>query len=141
MASTPPHHAWAWFGRQRLLWRAVRRGLANQAGPLGERYRLVEDRDDVLAALKADYPQDAGVRALVHATIDREVFLGQAQRGLDGLGIRNAPRGLRWWLAAITDTDVPEAPTPSEDARRRQLVLDVVEAEAHLDDVRTGWGD
>lgn len=142
MVATPPHHAWAWFGRQRLLWRSTRRELADLPDPLGARYSLVEDRGDVLERLKADYPDDADVREVVHRRIDQAIFLGHAHRGLEQLGIRNAPRGLRWWWAAVTDTDVPAPdPAPSDRARRRQLAIDLQDAQMQLEEVHTGWGD
>ncbi len=148
MAPTPPRHAWDWFARQRLLWRHVRRDLAAAADPVGTRYRLVDARDDVVARLRQDYPTDDVVAATVHRRVDVDIFLGNADRGLDALGIRNAPRGLRWWWSAVTGqpdaTDTPAARTD------RQLALDVDRTDAvaahepgqpGLDEVRYGWGD
>lgn len=139
--STPPHHAWTWLARQRLVWRRVCRELAAADPPLGPRYTVVDDRDDVLARLKSDYPADELVRASVHRHVDDVVFLGHAHRGLDGLGIRNAPRGMRWWLAAVTGSEVPEPPSPSPAQRRRQMQLDILAAQHQRDDLLTGWGD
>lgn len=152
MAATPPRHAWAWFARQHLLWRHVRRDLAKAADPVGSRYLLVEDRDDVLERLRRDYPVDDEVAATLHRRLDADIFLGRADRGLEALGIRNAPRGLRWWWSAITGR-----PTSSIDLAvrrdRRQLQLDVGaasgdglatgggDAQLALDEVRYGWGD
>lgn len=146
MPATPPRHAWDWFARQHLLWRHVRADLARSPEPLGPRYRLVEDREDVVARLRRDYPVDHVVAATLHRRLDQDIFLGQADRGLDALGIRNAPRGLRWWWSAITGR-----PTPTIDlathADRDQLRLDLgsgpddVDPRQDLDDVRYGWGD
>ncbi len=146
MPATPPRPAWDWFARQHLLWRHVRGDLAAAPDPVGARYRLVEDRDDVLGNLRVDYPVDDVVAAAVHRRVDADIFLGGADRGLEALGIRNAPRGLRWWWSAITGR-----PTPTIDlavaSDRDQLRLDLDTAttagdrQRGLDDVRYGWGD
>jgi len=72
------------------------------------------------------------------------VFLGHAHRGLEGLGIRNAPRGMRWWWATITGADMP-APVATRPGvtRRRQLALDLsrLDTQQAIDDVHSGWGD
>lgn len=143
MPATPPRHAWEWFARQRLLWRHVRGDLAATPDPVGARYRMVQDRDDVLAHLRVDYPTDDVVAATVHRRVDADVFLGRADRGLEALGIRNAPRGLRWWWSAVTgrpsgSIELPERP------ERDQLRLDLdqpVDPQTALDEVRYGWGD
>lgn len=148
-APTPPRHAWEWFARQRLLWRGVRRELALQDAPVGPRYQLVDTRSDVVKRLRRDYPVDDVVRTVVHQRIDAEIFLGHAHRGLEGLGIRNAPRGLRWWWATITDTEQPETPTAGSSSAAaatttaRQLALDLsrLDPQQAIDDVQFGWGD
>lgn len=145
-SDSPPRHAWDWFARQRLLWRGVRRDLADEDPPVGPRYRLVDTRADVVACLRRDYPDDEVVRAAVKRRIDAEIFLGHAHRGLEGLGIRNAPRGLRWWWAAVTGSEVPGSSPPADlSPATRQLALDVAEAaddpRQSLDDVHLGWGD
>ncbi len=142
--ASPPRHAWDWFARQRLLWRGVQKDLATQDAPVGPRYRLVDARTDVVDHLRRDYPVDEVVRDIVHARINSEVFLGHAHRGLEGLGIRNAPRGLRWWWATITGAAMPTASVPAADAaQRRQLALDLsrLDTQQAIDDVHTGWGD
>lgn len=146
MPATPPRHAWDWFARQHLLWRHVREDLAAAPEPLASRYRLVEDRDDVVERLRRDYPADEVVAAALHRRLDQDIFLGHADRGLEALGVRNAPRGLRWWWSAITGR-----PTPTIDLADRsdtdQLRLDLRtaspadDARRDLDDVRYGWGD
>ncbi len=143
MAASPPRYAWDWFARQRRLWQAVRRDLAARPAPLDDRYGLVESRDDVVARLRDDYPRDAVVVEVVHRHVDAEVFLGRADRGLEALGIRNAPRGLRWWWSAVTGLPDPGRRAPVR--RDRQLVLDVDRDHADQrslhDEVRYGWGD
>ena len=143
MAASPPRHAWDWFARQHRLWRAVRTDLAGRADPLQTRYGLVEAREDVMRRLRQDYPDDPVVVEVVHRHVDTEVFLGRADRGLEALGIRNAPRGLRWWWSAITGLpDTTSRPRPRPD---RQLALDLGNRpggpDAGRDDVRYGWGD
>lgn len=142
MAASPPRHAWDWFARQHRLWRAVRRDLATAEDPLGARYSLVEARDDVMGRLRGDYPDDPVVVEVVHRHVDAEVFLGRADRGLDGLGIRNAPRGLRWWWSAVTGLPDPGRRAPVR--HDRQLTLDLVtepDEQSARDEVRYGWGD
>lgn len=143
MPASPPRHAWEWFSRQQLLWRHVRGDLASAPDPVGARYRLVEDRDDVMAHLRIDYPVDDVVATTVHRRIDGDIFLDRAERGLEGLGIRNAPRGLRWWWSAVTGRDDASI-DPSGHAPREQLELRLDgsgDDQAALDEVRYGWGD
>lgn len=142
MAASPPRYAWDWFARQQRLWRAVRRDLADLADPLGSRYTLVEAREDVMERLRVDYPRDALVVEAVHRHVDAQVFLGRADRGFEVLGIRNAPRGLRWWWSAVTGLPDPGRRAPAR--RDRQLSLDVLvepDEAAVRDEVRYGWGD
>lgn len=145
MAASPPRHAWDWFARQHRLWRAVRADLADHDEPLASRYGLVEARDDVMGRLRRDYTLDPVVVEVVHRHVDSEVFLGRADRGLDALGIRNAPRGLRWWWSAVTGLpDTTGRPTARH--RDRQLSLDLDarrggDEQLALDEVRYGWGD
>jgi hypothetical protein len=145
MAASPPRHAWDWFARQRRLWPAVRADLADRDEPLRSRYGLVEAREDVMGLLRQDYPGDPVVVEAVHRHVDAQVFLGRADRGLEALGIRNAPRGLRWWWSAVTglpDTTARPRPRPE-----RQLALDLGgrpdpgDDRSSRDEVRYGWGD
>lgn len=147
----PPRHAWDWLARQRLLWRHVRTRLAAKPDPVGSRYRLIDSRGDVMARLRADYPVDTEVAEVVRRCVSEDVFLGHAHRGLEGLGITNAPRGLRWWWQEVVDQGRqdrhPPAPSAPAASPRRpdptQLALDLDEPSEReqLDDVRTGWGD
>lgn len=150
MTSTPPRHAWDWLGRQRLLWRHVRTTLAWAPEPIGSRYRLVDSRQDVMERLRADYGDDPDVTTAVRDCVLDDVFLGQAHRGLDDLGITNAPRGLRWWWEEIVDQDhgVETAtrsvrPPQSKPPGATQLALDLsgLEAQERMQDVQVGWGD
>jgi hypothetical protein len=130
----PPAYAWDWFARQRLLWREVRTRLSQAAAPAATRYHAVETRSDVLALLRADYPRDPVVREAVHTVVAEVAFLGRTEGRFSELGIRNPPRGLTWWWAALTgeDTTSPHEPAPSPPiAPPTQL---------QLDDVHQGWG-
>lgn len=148
----PPRHAWDWMARQRLLWRHVRTRLATKPDPIGTRYRLIDSRGDVMARLRADYAVDAEVAEVVRQCVSEDVFLGHAHRGLDGLGITNAPRGLRWWWQEVVDHGQqdprravpparPAAAPPRPDPTQLALDIDAPSEREQLDDVRTGWGD
>ena len=89
----------------------------------------------MLALLRADYAQDGAVRDVVDAVVSEFAFLGQAQRTGDDrpreLGVRAAPRGMRWWLSALTGApDDPERGAPAAPAA----------VQLRLDDVHEGYG-
>lgn len=131
-ASPPPAYAWDWFARQRLLWREARQRLAAEQGPSRQRYGLVSAKSDVLARLRADYPEDAVVRQTVDGVVVDLAFLGRTDRPFADLGIRNAPRGLRWWWTAVTG----EALTPPIAATSASLPRQL-----EFPDVLGGYGD
>lgn len=140
--SGPPAYAWDWFARQRLLWREARGRLAAPRSPVSARYAPLDERTEVLALLRSDYPRDGTVRAAVDATVAELAFLGRTDRPFARLGIRNAPRGLRWWWTALTGEDL-DAPTaaPAADAQQLQLTeLALVDPQPSLDDVAEGYG-
>ena len=128
--SGPPAYAWDWFARQRLLWRTVRSRLAATSTPVAARYAAVETRADVLPMLRADYHRDDEVRTTVDAVVAEVAFLGRTDATFAELGLRNPPRGLRWWWTALTGEDIdapsagsgPERPAPPP----AQLTLDEV---------------
>lgn len=131
----PPAYAWDWVARQRLVWREARSRLAAREDPQGARYRLVSAKPDVLPLLRTDYPTDPVVREVLQAVVADLVFLGRTDRAFADLGIRNAPRGLRWWWRELTGEDVGATPPPSGAAPAeppRQL---------DLDEVLRGYGD
>lgn len=132
--SGPPAYAWDWFARQRLLWREARSRIATSADPVARRYALVSAKPDVLPMLRADFPTDALVRGAVLEVVRDLVFLGNTDRTFADLGLRNAPRGLRWWWQELTGEEVhAPAPTPTSPTDLpRQL---------DLDDVLSGYGD
>jgi hypothetical protein len=150
--SGPPAYAWDWFARQRLLWREVRTQLAAQRGPVSIRYAAVDTRADVVTMLRADYPTDDGVRSVVDTVVAEVAFLNRTDRTFVELGVRSAPRGMRWWWLALTGED-PDAPTPrpplaartaetpSAEAQQLSLVeLADVDTQLALDDVHEGYG-
>lgn len=130
----PPAYAWDWFARQRLLWREVRSRLAatpDQAASV--RYAAVETRTDVVPMLRADYPRDPHVRAVVDRVVAELAFLGRTEGRFEDLGLHNAPRGLRWWWSALTGEEPDAHPAPAA-AAAEPMQLD-------LDEVLGGYGD
>lgn len=128
MTSGPPAYAWDWFARQRLLWREARSRLAAADAPTAARYGAVDTRSDVVPMLRADYPREPRVRAVVDAAVAELVFLGRTDRTWDDLGAHTAPRGMRWWWTALTG-EVLDAPTgrrPATPPSHDQLTLDEV---------------
>jgi hypothetical protein len=130
--SPPPAYAWDWFARQRLLWREARQRLAAEHGPTRQRYGLVSAKSDVLARLRADYAADAVVQRAVDEVVRDVAFLGRTDRPFADLGIRNAPRGLRWWWTAITGEELAPPVTATSTTLPRQL---------EFPDVFGGYGD
>lgn len=129
----PPAYAWDWFARQRLLWREVHRRIAASSTPTAVRYAALGTRTEVLPLLRLDYRGDAVVRQAVDSVITEIAFLGQTDRTFQELGIRNAPRGMRWWWTAITGEELAhpsaaaQTPSPAD-----QLTLN---------EVLSGYGD
>ena len=117
--SGPPAYAWDWFTRQRLLWREVRSRLANSGdAAAARRYAAVETRTDVVPMLRADYSRDDHVRDTVHAVVAELAFLGHTDARFAELGLRNPPRGLRWWWFALTGEEPDAVTAPGATARR-----------------------
>lgn len=137
--SGPPAYAWDWFARQRLPWREARHRLIAAEGTRAARYASVEVRGEVLALLRADYARDEVVRTTVHDVVREVVFLG---RGADArfadLGVRSAPRGMRWWWSALTGEDVDAPAAPPAGDRHRPTPPG---PQLSLDDVLGGYGD
>jgi hypothetical protein len=147
--SGPPAYAWDWFARQRLPWREVRSLLASSASPAAARYAAVETKSDVMALLRADHPRDPDVRRTVDAVVAEVVFLGRTDRTFAELGLRSAPRGMRWWWTALTGEDLDGAAAPgprhgaaSHPPAAEQLHLAVPDEDEPytLDDVLGGYG-
>jgi hypothetical protein len=147
--SGPPAYAWDWFARQRLPWREVRSRLAAGATPAATRYHAVDTKAEVVALLRADYPRDEVVRRTVDRVVAEVAFLGQTDRRFADLGIRAAPRGMRWWWTALTGEDLegpagqppPDAGTRGPDPQQLALVdLEAMDRQLAWDDVHGGYG-
>ena len=104
--TSPPGHAWDWFARQRLLWREARARIiaaADHVGPdVAERYRSMDARPDVVTMLRRDWEHSPAVRTIVEDTVADIAFMGRITESFESLGLRTAPRGLRWWWTAVS---------------------------------------
>jgi hypothetical protein len=123
----PPAYAWDWLARQRLLWREIRKRLAVGPHESAPRYRHAEIRPDVVTLLREDYPRDPLVRDVVRRVVADIAFLGRTDEPFERLGVRHAPRGMRWWWEAITGEPIDHIPSrrpPRTDVE--QLTLDEV---------------
>ena len=101
-------------------------------------YRALDTRAEVIGALRADYPTDARVRGVVDAVVGEVAFLRRLDVSLAEIGVRSAPRGMRWWWSHLTGRPVPippsEASSTSDPAASVPLQLRLV-------DVLAGYGD
>ena len=141
--SGPPAYAWDWLARQRLPWREARARLAGRDDPIGARYRTVDDRQSVVALLRADYPAEPLVRQVVDEVVAELVFLGRTDVPFADLGLRSAPRGLRWWWTVVGG-DEPDHPVRPPAPDHRQLSLDDLAADdlqRAMEQVHEGYGD
>lgn len=128
-----PSHAWDWLSRQRLVWREAQSRLAVSSEPTASRYRRLDGRFDVVAALRTDWHDDAVVRHVLGDVVRDLVFLGHTDRPFAELRVRNAPRGMRWWWRTLTGEDLDAGtPPPAVATPARQL---------QLDEVLRGYGD
>lgn len=124
LAPVPPGYAWDWFARQRILWREVRRRLISRDDPTATRYRRAETKAEVMTLLRDDYVWNDRVRQTVVAVVDEFGFLGRTDQPFERLGLRTAPRGLRWWWTALTGERVAATRPPA--APSIQLTLDEI---------------
>lgn len=136
--SGPPAYAWDWFSRQRLLWREARARLVASQTPAAVRYGAVTSRPEVIPLLRSDYPRDAVVRDTVHAVVAEVAFLGRTDVPFASLGLRTAPRGMRWWWWALTGEEPEAAARP---VGAQQPTLSDPPAQLSLEDVFEGYGD
>ena len=141
--SGPPAYAWDWFARQRLLWREARvRTIAAGADP-SARYAAVDARSEVVALLRRDYPNEPLVQQIVDAVVTELVFLGRTDRVWADLGVRNPPRGMRWWWSALTGEEPDASPSAAHVHAPAQLSLDDLaeqDPELAMDEVHEGYG-
>jgi hypothetical protein len=101
----------------------------------GPDWGALATRADVMAALRAAYPRDPTVRAALDGAVTDLAFLGRRAGPLGDLGLRTAPRGLRWWWEHLGGT--VEAEAVSQDARPSAAPA----AQLRFDDVMAGYGD
>jgi hypothetical protein len=101
-------------------------------------YRQLGTRAEVVAALRADYPADAAVRSTVDEVVGDVAFLGRLDTSLARLGVRTAPRGMRWWWSHLTGQDAPAVPSDAEESSEH---TPSVPLQLRLVDVLAGYGD
>lgn len=141
--SGPPAYAWDWFARQRLLWREARARLVSVDSPPAARYAAIDARSEVLALLRRDYLIEPVVRQAVDAAVAELVFLDRTDRSWADLGVRNPPRGMRWWWFALTGEEPDTPPPRTAGSESAQLSLDGLAEqgpELAMDQVHEGYG-
>jgi hypothetical protein len=122
LRATPPH----------------RDGRSTGDGARTRDYSALDTRAECIAALRADYPQDTALRAIVDAVVADVAFLGRLDVPLHELGVRAAPRGMRWWWTHLTGRDSDEGRSDPDvgDEHRAPVPLQL-----RLVDVLAGYGD
>ena len=111
---------------------------APEPGPALRDYRALDTRAGVIAALREDYPADPRVRVAVDTVVGEVAFLGRLDVSLTDLGVRSAPRGMRWWWTHLTGRPAPA--TPSGPASASEPTASVP-LQLRLVDVLAGYGD
>jgi hypothetical protein len=101
-------------------------------------YRTLDTRADVIAALRSDYPVDAEVRRTVDAAVAEVAFLGRLDVPLHELGVRTAPRGMRWWWRHLGGAG-PHEDRSEIDGRDERRAMPPTQL--RLVDVLAGYGD
>ena len=108
------------------------------ATPTRRDYAELDTRAGCIAALRADYPNDALVRATVDAVVGELAFLGRLDVPLHTLGVRSAPRGMRWWWTRLTGRDADEGRSDRDGSDERGAPVPL---QLRLVDVLAGYGD
>jgi len=112
--------------------------------PLRHDYAALDTRAQIIAALREDYMADDDVRRTVDAVVSEIAFLGRLDVPLHALGVRSAPRGMRWWWCHLGGTGVDDGQDGAVDAVR-SVDADGAEAtlptQLRLVDVLAGYGD
>ena len=101
-------------------------------------YRPLDTRAEVIAALRLDYPDDREVQAIVDAVIAQLAFLGRLDVPLHELGVRSAPRGMRWWWCHLGGTVLDEGRSGPDVSHEHGPTLPT---QLRLVDVLAGYGD
>jgi hypothetical protein len=104
-------------------------------------YAPLDVRGEVIAALREDYPRDAELARTVDAVVAELAFLGRTGGELAELGLRSAPRGLRWWWLHLGGLDAEAPHGPSAAPGRAEPAHDEVPVQLRLVDVQAGYGD
>ena len=98
----------------------------------------LDTRAGCIAALRSDYPQDTTLRATVDAVVADIAFLGRLDVPLHELGVRTAPRGMRWWWTHLTGRDSDER---RSDPNVGDELAATVPLQLRLVDILAGYGD
>lgn len=107
------------------------------ATPSPRDWSALDTRADVVAALRAGYPDDPAVRRATDGAVIDLAFLGRIDVPLTERGVRSVPRGMRWWWSHLGGADVPHSSTHAPvDEPSRALPLQL-----RLADVLDGYGD
>lgn len=103
-------------------------------------YLALDTRAGCIAALRDDYPRDAALRAIVDAVVTDVAFLGRLDGTLHALGVRTAPRGMRWWWTHLTGRDADEGRSASAEGASPGAGA-ALPTQLRLVDVLAGYGD
>jgi len=101
-------------------------------------YAALDTRAECIAALRADFPHDPLLRATVDAVVADLAFLGRLDVPLHELGVRSAPRGMRWWWTRLTGRDGDDGRSVPTDGDEH---LSPLPLQLRLVDVLAGYGD
>ena len=105
-------------------------------------YRELDTRAEVMAALRTDYRTDPSVQAVVDAVVSELAFLRRRDVSLESLGVRSAPRGMRWWWAHLAHEPAsPVPPSTSSTPTGASEPSAVLPEQLRLVDVFAGYGD
>lgn len=99
---------------------------------------MLDTRAECIAALRIDYPDDAVVRATVDGVVAEVAFLGRLDVALHELGVRSAPRGMRWWWTHLTGRDADEGRSDLSAGDEHPAPIPL---QLRLVDVLAGYGD
>jgi len=110
--------------------------------PLRHDYTGLDTRAAIIAALREDYSADEAVRRTVDAVVSEVAFLGRLDVPLHALGVRTAPRGMRWWWCHLGGTGLDDGRDSANDADGDAVGDEAtLPAQLRLVDVLSGYGD
>jgi len=108
------------------------------SGRSGQDLRDLDTRAEVIAALRADYATDAGLRRTVDEVVAQVAFLGRLDVPLHELGVRAAPRGMRWWWCHLGGSGSDDGRSVGDTGHEHPSSMPV---QLRLVDVLSGYGD